>query len=227
MATAEKAKNRITEVNGVQGSSEHKVLTISAPKFEVLVSTIVGTAPLVINAFSRKALDKMKQAQLAGSQAKKGGKREAKDFQAAYEGAKHISEEGWCGIPATSFRAAMISACRLVGFKMTHAKLGIYIQADGYDVIDGTALVRITKGEPRYVEHAVRNATGVADIRARPMWNVGWESVVRIRYDSDMFCGLDVANLLSRVGMQVGIGEGRPDSKDSCGLGWGLFDIKE
>jgi hypothetical protein len=27
------------------------------------------------------------------------------------------------------------------------------------------------------------------------------------------------------VGRQVGIGEGRPDSRNSCGMGWGLFEI--
>jgi len=31
--------------------------------------------------------------------------------------------------------------------------------------------------------------------------------------------------LLARVGMQVGIGEGRPDSKNSAGMGWGLFEV--
>jgi hypothetical protein len=35
----------------------------------------------------------------------------------------------------------------------------------------------------------------------------------------------DVVNLISRVGLQVGIGEGRPDSKQSAGLGYGLFEI--
>jgi hypothetical protein len=26
-------------------------------------------------------------------------------------------------------------------------------------------------------------------------------------------------------GMQVGIGEGQPDSKNSAGMGWGLFEL--
>lgn len=37
---------------------------------------------------------------------------------------------------------------------------------------------------------------------------------------------VDVANLMNRVGAQVGIGEGRPDSKNSAGMGWGLFSIE-
>jgi hypothetical protein len=35
----------------------------------------------------------------------------------------------------------------------------------------------------------------------------------------------DVLNLVSRCGMQVGIGAGRPDSKASAGCGFGLFQV--
>jgi hypothetical protein len=110
---------------------------------------------------------------------------------------------------------------------MTRAKMSLFVAADGFDKLDGTPLVRITKGKPHYVEHAVRNATGVADIRARPMWDEGWEADVTLTWDSDQFTQADVANLLLRSGMQVGIGEGRPDSKNSAGMGWGLFQLKE
>jgi hypothetical protein len=35
----------------------------------------------------------------------------------------------------------------------------------------------------------------------------------------------DMFNLISRVGEQVGIGAGRPDSKMSAGQGWGTFRL--
>jgi hypothetical protein len=116
----------------------------------------------------------------------------------------------------------MISACRTVGFKMTLAKLSVFVEADGFDKQDGTPLVKITKGEPKYCEHMVRIQQTV-DVRARAMWNEGWEAELRIRFDADQFTLEDITNLLSRVGMQVGIGEGRPDSKSSSGMGWGTF----
>ena len=53
-----------------------------------------------------------------------------------------------------------------------------------------------------------------------------WSAKLKIKFDSDMFSVHDVANLLSRMGAQVGIGEGRPDSKNSAGMGWGTFDVK-
>jgi hypothetical protein len=52
-----------------------------------------------------------------------------------------------------------------------------------------------------------------------------WAATLRIRYDAGMLTADDVVNLISRVGLQVGIGEGRPDSKDSAGIGFGLFEI--
>lgn len=202
-----------------------ETIAIQPPNMRVLSVLIEGTEPYCQNRFSAKAAEMMKQKQMEGEKAKKGKKREAKDFQECYEQAKHVSVEGWCGIPATAIRTALVSACRLCGFKMTHAKLGVFVLADGSDVVDLTPLIKIIKGEPRYVEHAVRNASGVADIRARPMWEPGWQALVRIRFDADMFTAQDLFNLLQRAGCQVGVGEGRPDSKDSCGMGWGLFKV--
>jgi hypothetical protein len=181
----------------------------------------------VQNKFSAKAREQMKAKQEAGSVAKKGAKRDPKDFVACYEGAMHRSREGWHGIPAGSFRNAMISACRMVGFKMTHAKLSVFVEADGFDADDGSPLVKITRGKPEYHEMPVRNESGVVDIRARPMWREGWQARVRVKFDADQFALADVANLLMRAGAQVGIGEGRPDSKSSAGMGWGTFSIAE
>jgi hypothetical protein len=121
---------------------------IQPPKLASYKLTIEGTAPLVINAFPAKAREEMRLKQEKGSQANKERTREAKDFQKCYEDAKHISKDGWCGIPAPAFRAAMISACRVVGFKMTMAKLSVFVIADGFDVVDGTPLVKITGRHP-------------------------------------------------------------------------------
>jgi len=199
-------------------------VTIHPPNLKVAVFRIVGTAHYVQHKFSAKAKQMMIDKQAAGSVAKKGTKREPKDFDALYEGATHRMTDGSYGIPAPGFRAAMVSACRVVGFKMTLAKLSLFIEADGFDD-EGTPLVKMRKGTPHRSDLAVRLETGVIDIRPRPMWNPGWEADLRVRFDADQFSLEDVANLLMRVGTQVGIGEGRPDSKNSCGMGWGLFSV--
>ncbi|MGA0909050.1 MAG: hypothetical protein ACO3QS_06430 [Burkholderiaceae bacterium] len=214
MATTAKSKT--------QGQEE--AICIQKPDFRLLEINIQGTSPLVINRFSAKAMEQMRTTQEAGSTARGKKVREAKDFNALFENAKHVANDGWEGIHAAAFRNGAISACRTVGVRMTHAKLAFSVLADGYDQVDGAPLVRITKGKAEPWTAPTRNATGVIDLRCRPMYKE-WAAILRIKYDAGMFTATDLVNLISRVGFQVGIGEGRPDSKNSAGLGFGLFEI--
>lgn len=209
-------------------------LTIRPPKMAVMSMLIKGdpSSPYVQHRFSAKARNKLKADQEAGGTKKKNRHREAKDFEQVYRDACHIAaaskqtgdEGGWYGIPAASLRSAMISACRVSGFAMTAAKLSVFIEADGRDEDDGSPLVRIN-GEPEPMESTVRNATGVVDIRRRPAW-YDWSANLRIVFDADQFKPEDVISLVIRAGTQVGIGEGRHDSKKSNGQGWGCFTIE-
>lgn len=201
-------------------------ITISPPNFVTAEFNIIGTSPYVQNKFSAKSKEIMKAKQQLGSTGKKGAKRDAKDFDAGFRGSIHVSKDGWNGIPAPAFRNAMVTACSIVGFHMTKGKLAVFVEADGFDSDDGTPLIRFAKGVPHYHESYTRNETGVVDIRPRAMWDEGWEMKVRVRFDADMFTNADIAALLMRAGQQVGVGEGRPASKKSCGMGWGLFELK-
>lgn len=212
-----------TRTNGAKGPETITAL-IAPAKMAIADFLIEGTSPYVQHAFSAKARAQIRATQEAGSTSRARKVREPKDFQQVYEDAMHRSTGGWPGIPAASFRNAMISACRAAGFVMTRAKLAVFVEADGYDA-NGTALVKITQGEPHYHESYARNETGVVDLRARPMWDAGWQAIVRVRFDASMLSATDVANLLARAGLQVGVGEGRPDSPNSNGLGWGLFTL--
>lgn len=200
-----------------------ETIAISAPNIKTARIEIKGTAPYLQLRFSEKAMNAMKEKMMAGGTARSKKQRSARDFDDDFRQSLHISDEGWNGIPAGAFRAGMISACRLVGFKMTLAKLSVFIRHDGVDKIDKTPLVKI-EGKPEPVTHYVRNATGVADLRVRAAFNQ-WSVNLTIRYDGDQFTLTDVVNLMMRVGEQVGIGEGRPDSKNSAGMGFGTFEI--
>lgn len=202
-----------------------ETIHVPAPSLKVAEFKLKGISPYVSERFSEKAKQMMHDTHTKGSAAKKDKKKEPRDFQKEYEMSKHIDDtEGWCGIPATAFRNAMISACRLVGFKMTIGKLTIFPVGDGIDKHEGTALVRIY-GEPTQVEHHVRNFNGVADLRARAMFKK-WTAKLKIEYDADQFTLNDLTNLLLRAGLQVGVGAGRPDSKSSSGMGWGRFTLE-
>ena len=200
-----------------------ETITIKAPNFQSVTVRIVGTSPLVQHRFWKKG--EMMAAQEAGRQSKSRKKSEARDFEADFRQASHQSPEGWYGVPASAFRNGMISACRIVGFKMTQAKLAVFVRQDGVDQ-DGLPIVKLLAGEPENYTSYARNANGSVDIRARPMWRE-WGTELKVDYDADLFSATDVVNLLARVGVQVGVGEGRPDSKMSAGLGYGLFRIED
>jgi hypothetical protein len=219
------ATKKTTTTSSPAASGKHETVQITAPRINTAEFKIIGTAPYIQLRFSEKAINAMREKHEAGSQANKKKAKEARDFHQDFIQAQHMSDDKkpWNGIPASAFRNGMISACRLVGFKMTLAKLSVFILPDGFDKVDGVPLIKIDGTPESHLMHA-RNATGVCDLRVRAkFWP--WSATVRVQYDADQFTATDAANLMTRVGAQVGIGEGRPDSKMSAGMGWGTFKL--
>jgi hypothetical protein len=203
-----------------------QVVNIKPPNFGVVQFEARGLSPLVIHRFSAKTKQQMKTKMETGKAAGSKKNREAKATDDLYEEARYRSAEGWDGFNASAIRSAMISACRLVGFKMTLAKLSLFIEADGVDSLEPQIpLIRIL-GDPVKQEDMARVETGQPYVTVRAAYH-SWSAKIRVRFDADQFTLADVGNLMARVGLQVGIGEGRPDSKNSAGMGWGLFSIEK
>lgn len=201
-----------------------KSVTITAPRFGRAEFLINGVEPLVIHRFSAKTKQQMREKMETGKAASSRKNREAKSMDELFEEARYRSPQGWDGFNAASIRCAMISACRLVNFKMTLAKLSIFVEADGRDATEPQIPLFRIFGDAQKQEDMARVETGQPYVCVRAAF-YDWKAKVRIRWDEDQFTLTDVTNLLSRVGQQVGIGEGRPDSPNSAGMGWGLFEI--
>jgi len=199
---------------------------IKAPNLKVATFEIVGDAPLVIHRFSAKTKIQMREKMEAGKAAASKKNREAKDSDATFNEARYIAKEGWDGFHAGAIRNAMVSACRLVGFKMVLAKMSVFVVPDGWDKAEPQIpLIQIRGCKPVRQDDMCRVETGQPYVSIRAAYH-GWAAKIRIRWDADQFTLDDITNLLSRVGAQVGIGEGRPDSKNSTGMGWGTFSLK-
>jgi len=189
--------------------------------------------PIVVHRFSKKIADQISQKMQTGKPSSSKKNREAKNFHDTFNEARYRSPEGWDGFKATAVRNSLISACRLVNFKMTLAKLSLFALEDGRDALEPQVPLIRLYGEspdepcdPVEQHDFARVETGQPYITVRAAY-FNWSAKVRIRFDADQFTLQDVTNLMMRVGMQVGWGEGRPDSKNSPGLGWGLFSIEE
>lgn len=208
--------------------AEDKVsVSVRPPNFQVAEFRIVGTSPLVVHRFSVKVREEMRSQMEAGKAGKSTRKRDPINVSERVREARYIHADGWDGVHASSFRNAMIDACRLVGAKMTLAKLSVFVIQDGWDKDEfWIPLVRIITDTPVYEFVApARTETGVTMLAMRPMYR-DWRMNVRVRWDADQFKLSDVTNLMLRVGQQVGIGEGRWNSKNSAGIGWGCFNIE-
>lgn len=200
-------------------------IVIKAPNFQHTTLKIIGTAPYLSNAMSSEARAKMKAGQEEGTRSRKMKRnRDPKDFNAVFKGSLHVSKEGWYGITASSFRNSMIDACRTVDMPMTRAKLFIFIEPDGYDAADGTPLVRIY-GEPVQDERIGKLASGTSDILTRGRFDE-WHAFVKIKWDADSLSATDIANLAARAGVHCGVGAGRPNSRNSNGIGMGTFVVE-
>src|SRR5262245_15212994 len=109
---------------------------IPAPKFVVAEFLLRGTSYYVSNKFSAEARGMMRAKQAEGSTSKKGKARPPKDFDRDFRQSIHwaVGEKGpQAGVPASCFRQAMVSACRIIGFKMTLAKLALFVEHDAVD----------------------------------------------------------------------------------------------
>jgi hypothetical protein len=225
MATTTKKSDNGADV--LEGGTS-KSVTIQPVRFERATFKLIAArdVPIVVHRFSAKTKQEMKAKMEAGKAASSKKNREPKDTDLTFNEARYISREGWDGFHAGSLRKALISACRLVGFKMVLAKLSVFVEADGVDAQEPQIpLVRIRDCEAVKQEDMARVETGQPYVTIRAAYH-GWTARPTIRWDRDQFTLDDVTNLLSRVGQQVGLCEGRPDSKNSAGMGWGLFDIE-
>src|ERR1035437_962321 len=201
-------------------------VTIKAPNFQRATFKIIGTAPLVIHRFSEKLKNQMKEKMEGGKASGSKKVREKADFDQMFQNARYVSTAEWDGFHAGSVRNALISACRLVGFKMTWAKLSLFVEADGWDKTEPQIpLIKINAKAVKQ-EDMARVETGQPYVTVRAAYH-DWSADVNLRWEADQFTLADVANLLSRVGLQVGICEGRADSKNSAGMGWGSFRLAE
>ncbi len=191
-----------------------QVLSIPIQSFEGV--------PLVQNKFSEKARRMMADKQ----QKKATGPRAAKDPQECFEGAMHLmpgakatADHPDIGFPAAGFRKAMITAAnsKTNGVSKTTAKGAVFVLGD-----DDSGLVRIFYTKVRRREDAVKNESGVADLRYRPEF-ISWHAMVRVQFDAGLISAEQVVNLMHRAGFSVGIGEGRPERSGE----WGRWMVQE
>lgn len=199
------------------------VVTEDAPKIvqlrrlseQMVPIEIEGVTPVIPHRWSEKSIRMMaeKQQQIGARP-----KREAKNpEQDAYDSCYWLGEDP--AIPAVSFKAAMVGACRFFeGLTMTQAKLLFYVVGEGSD-----QLVRLSYGEKVMREDTPRNASGTPDLRYRYAF-LPWSATVRVKFVPSMIDVSSVVTLLDAAG-HGGVGDWRPSSPKSNTGTYGQFRV--
>lgn len=209
-------------------ATEHiRISPIQRAQFQL---EIIGLGELATNRFGAELLNKAKKADEHDSQptvVKKGGVASMSELRQACKTAAYVSTEGWYGVKTTALRTALVNAAPfLKGLTKKTASYAIWIVPDGYDTTDGTPLIRIytDQATPEEWITPVRNpSTKGANLRGRPRWK-RWSMKPTISIVTSLVNLEQFGQLLNLAGLG-GIGEGRPASKDSCGIGMGMFEV--
>jgi hypothetical protein len=115
------------------------------------------------------------------------------------------------GIPAVAFKMAMIRGASICGGKMTEAKTSIFVNSTADDLVE-----IVCDDAPELDTRPTRNATGVIDIRCRPLIR-SWHATLTIRYNHLQVNYKNVISWLINAGIGCGVGELRPFGKESTG----------
>jgi len=192
-----------------------KTKTVEILDFQIKETTIsiVGISPLIVHKFSEKA-KKMIEGKQQG--AAKNKKHEIKVPENDFNGARHISPQGWDGFPAAGFKAAMIRGAKMIGMVMKDTQTSFFVRAD----CEETQLVHI-HGDVRMRTDMVRVGMGSADVRYRPEY-IDWYAELNIEFNAGVVSLDQIYQLVKAAGYGCGIGEMRPERTK---YGYGRFKL--
>lgn len=196
---------------------ERKKQTVTIKELKIRSTTIkvIGTSPLIINAFSEKARRMIEDKQQGKA---KNAKHDLRVPEDDYNNAKHKSPQGWEGFPAAGFKAAMIRGAKMTGLVMKDAQTSFFINADCQE----TQLVKIN-GKSRMRTDMVRIGGTSADVRYRPEYPE-WSVNLNIEFNEGVLSLDQIYQMLSAAGYGVGVGEMRPERTK---FAFGRFKIAE
>jgi hypothetical protein len=164
-----------------------------------------GISPLIVHAWSAKAIKEMLDKQMKKAKTAK----EAKDPERDYREAFYRLPDGKPGFPTIAFKKAAVSAGGRFsdGLKMTELRGAFFIEGEMAEII----------GEPRMREDMVRVGMGTADIRYRPEFPQ-WGTTLEISYNEDAISLEQLVNIFNLAGFGVGVGEWRPERDGQFGM---------
>ena len=209
-------------------TASKQAVSILDPNWQRLRVPVKGVSPgLMTHRWSEKARKMIADGQ-AGPKVKKA--KEARDPEAEFLGAIYHFKPGRYsdtteltrltkatryGFPANAFKKAMVRACKVVdGVAMADARICFFVVGDSGD------LVEIKTDElPTMQTDSVRIGMGKTTLAYRPLFT-DWTATLTVEFDGDVFQPDDIINLIKKAGIQVGVGERRPEKEGNTFGRW-------
>lgn len=183
---------------------------------QTLKVRLIGDSPLIVHAWSPKALKQMADKQ----QKKATAGREAKDPWADFCGSMYwLSDRpekpteddvvnAKFGFPAIAFKAAAVTACTSISsITKVAARQAFHVEGE---------FVEIVGPPPSMREDVCRVGMGTADLRYRGEFSP-WSVELIVKFNGGLMSAEQVINLFETAGFAVGVGEWRPERDGSNG----------
>lgn len=178
-------------------------ISIEQPKTYLVALEIAGTAPIIQNAFSQKAIEQMLRKHMGLNV-----QREKKVPRQCVEDATIRNIKGEVCIPVAGFKKGMLSASTLIkGLKKTQLRIALYVEGKSVPI-------KYNSMTPRMDMVRTSGVARTPDVRFRPMFD-GWSARLVIQF-ADFIPVQTVVDLLNRAG-QVGVCEWRPEKDGTFG----------
>lgn len=178
-------------------------VVIEQPEVRSVALEVTGTADLIQNAFSQKAIEQMLRKHMGISV-----QREAKKPREAIESATIRNVKGDVCMKPTAFKSAMLSAsAELKTFKKTQLRTALFVEGNSIPIT-------YEQMTPRMDMVRTAGMGRQPDVRFRPSF-VDWKARLVLQF-SDTLTVQTVVDLLNRAG-HVGIGEWRPEKNGTNG----------
>lgn len=234
------SRSRIPTADLGNGKPKPEVpLPVRIPKltFQEMIVCVEGKSPLIVHAWSSKAIRMMLGKQLGEASPGREKKDPLEDFkQSLY----YLPNNEGLGVPSPAFKACIVSGANEVEMKMTEVKRCVHV-VDYYTKIEAPPLDRAiwTEWDVKYEKELeqyhkwgcsmrqdlVRLSTGVADIRFRGSFPI-WSAKIRVEFNNRALTADQVVNLFQSGGLGCGIGEWRPSAPECRSGEFGRFKVQ-
>lgn len=203
-----------------KASTKSTQIDLHAAQRRSLTVYLIGESPLIVHAWSKKARLMMLAKQM-GEKVPQIPKSPNRDFVESL----YYLDTGKYGFPATAIKNAMVTACTSAQKEITKvaAKQSFYVKGEAGHMIGASGFETpvdmvpvVSPNPPSMREDAVRIGM-TSDLRYRGQFTP-WAMIVEIIYNQSVVTQSTVLNLLDIAGMQVGVGEWRPERNGNYGL---------